>query len=92
MATFDRSRGWCVFFTVKDNTYRVAVDADKAKASSLFWCLQSHDWRARLEQSRQTEYDRLTTLPVWARTWGQLSGIDIHSQRAKSRNQCRSLS
>ena len=28
-----------------------------------------------LKQSRQAEYDRLAALPVWARTVGQLSGM-----------------
>jgi hypothetical protein len=44
------------------------------------------------KQSRQAEYDRLTALPVWARTFGEIIRCRIDSACTGRRNETRSLS
>jgi hypothetical protein len=49
---------------------RISKECLLALAALIFCC--SHDRFLVDEQSRQAEYDRLTALPDWARTFGEI--------------------
>src|ERR1700731_1172843 len=51
-----------------------------------------HQFPRKTKQGRQAEYDRLTALPLWARTLGEIVRCESDNLSASRRNEARSLS
>ena len=67
----------------------------RSRLQRIFNCVvrvDDHSKRPLREQSRQAEYNRLTALPVWARTFGEIIRCSLDSVCTGRRNETPSLS